>query len=194
MEPVTLLGIVAFVVTQTYFILRTMNNAKAKAEESSAAAQAANASQQEAITAQFTILSNENRRLQTRIDVLEAAAVVQAASVLAQEKELKQAQERAGRLEVEVGGLTNKVSVLETEKVMRVSELENERRQNEKQARELAATKAEVAGLQKRVSSLEGENAALRLILEKIQVVKVISEPEPDPDPPPTLHLEPKAA
>ena len=58
--------------------------------------------------------------------------------------------------------------------------------------RALVTANEKIAQLQERVSRLEGENTALRLLMDKISIVKV--DPDPDPDPPPTLHVEPKGA
>jgi chromosome segregation ATPase len=214
MDPVTLLGIIGFVVTQTYLILRTMNNAKAKADEATAASEAAAAAakdastrQQDAMTAQFTVFSNENRRLQSRVDALEtannsseaaflriSAELVDAKrAALVQKDELQHAQERAGRLEAEVKTLTEKVAVLDAALVARAGELERERMQVQTTNRALQVANEQIASLRDRVSNLEGENKALRLMFDKLRVVSV--EPDPDPpSPPPTLHLEPKAA
>jgi chromosome segregation ATPase len=207
-EPVTLLGIVAFVVTQTYLILRTMNNAKAKADEATAASEAAAAAakdastrQQDAMTAQFTVFSNENRRLQSRVDALETANNSSEAAFLRisaelvdtkraaqiQRDELKLAQERAGRLETEVKTLTEKVAVLDAALVARAGELERERMQVQTTNRALQVANEQIASLRDRVSRLEGENEALNKLLKQIRVVL----PEPDPDPPPTKRVIP---
>lgn len=186
-------GLIVFAVVQTLFMLRTANKARSKAEEAKAAAQEASTARDNAFTAQFNVFSSENRRLQARVDTLETAMAAQTMQGAAQEKELKTAQERAGRLEIEVKTLTEKVAVLETEKAQRAGELERERRQGEIQQRELASAKVEIAGLQQRVSHLEGENAALKLMLEKIQVVKVEPEPDPPPPTPPTSRVIPLA-
>lgn len=181
-----LAALLAFAGVNYVLITRSSHKADDKARNAATA-------QQQAITEQFTVLAVENRRLQSRVDTLEAAQVIQAASGLAQEKELKQAQERAGRLEIEVKTLTEKVAALETEKTVRAGELERERRQGETLNRSLLAANEQIAQLRDRVSKLEGENTALRLILEKIQVVKVDPEPDPPPNPPPpvALHVEP---
>jgi chromosome segregation ATPase len=209
MEPVTLLGIVAFVVTQTYFILRTMNNAKAKADEATAAqaaamaaAQESNTKQQNAVTAQFTRLSNDAVRLQTRIDTLElqadAANVdrVKVAAELIEAKnraderlnELRMAQENIARLMMEVKTLTEKVATLETERVVREAELVRERQQVQTTSHALATANDKIAGLQQRVSALEAENATLMMMFQKLNVIAVSpdgNQPPDLPDPPP---------
>jgi hypothetical protein len=67
----------------------------------------------------------------------------------------------------------------------------------------LATANDKIAGLQQRVSALEAENAVLRMMFAKLNVIAVSPdgkgppdgpEPPPDDDPPPTLHLEPRAA
>jgi chromosome segregation ATPase len=197
MDPVTLLGIIGFVVTQTYLILRTMNNAKAKADEATAASEAAAASakeaatrQQDAMTAQFTVFSNENRRLQSRVDTLEAAQVAMATTAAAQEKELRATQhtaelaqaahqaavEKATTLECEVQELRGKVMALESERTTRANDLARE-------TDRAAKLEREVTDLRARVARLEGENSALHKVIEKLNVVSVKHTPDDDPPP-----------
>jgi len=189
LEPITLIqqfgpwvGLIVFAAIQFLLMLRSTNKARSKAEEAAAAAREASTARDNAFTAQFTVFSEENRRLQQRVDTLETALAQQAAAGAVQQAAMKAAQDKAALLEVDVKTLTEKVAGLETERDARAGELERERRQSEIQQRELAAAKVEIASLQQRLSHIEGENAALRLMLEKIQIVKV--EPEPEPDPP----------
>lgn len=177
------------------------------ASKSEDAAKNAATAQQQAITAQFTTLAEDNRRLQARVDALEAAAdearaasMVMAAELneakreaVAQQKALIAAQEKAAQLEGSVKTLTDKVLALESEKVQRAGELERERVQGQALTRSLNSANAQIAQLKDRVSRLEGENAALKLMLEKLKVVEVKTDPDPDPDPdPPPLKVAAK--
>lgn len=177
-----------------YFLMRrsaskTEDDAKAAATET-----------QRAVTAQFMAMSVENRSLHVRIDALEAAKdAIEAehARIVAelteakrtaavQQAAMKAAQDKAALLEVDVKTLTEKVATLETERDARAGELERERRQVQTTKRELTSANEKIAQLQKRVQALEVENSAFRLLLDKIQVIKIDPDgTDPDPDPPP---------
>lgn len=164
-------------------------------------ARAAITAQQNAITAQFTEVSADNRRLHSEVQKLSAElATVRAdlhkaneerddlAQELAATKRMAEAAEaahkasaeRAAVLEKEVNELRGKVLTLETERTVRTDELKRETERASKLERE-------VHDLRARVARLEGENSALHQVLEKLNVVSV----KPPPDDPPT---EPKTA
>jgi hypothetical protein len=86
---------------------------------------------------------------------------------------------------------------------VRDAELARERLQVQTTSHALATANDKIAGLQQRVSALEAENATLKMLFAKLNVIAVSPdgkgppdgpEPPPDDDPPPTLHLEPRAA
>lgn len=191
-ELIRLVGLPAALIgigVATYFLIARRQNITTEAQ------QAAITAQQNAITAQFTALSNDARRMQARIDALEDAndeAVKERDKIAAelaetkrtsesQQSAMKAAQEQAARLALEVKTLTEKVAVLETEKAARAGELERERVQVQTTNRALVTANEKIASLQQRVQALEVENSAFRLLMDKIQVIKV----DPDPDPPP---------
>lgn len=191
-ELIRLVGLPAALIgigVATYFLIARRQNITTEAQ------QAAITAQTNAITAQFTALSNDARRLQSRIDALEDAndeAVKERDKIAAelvetkrtsesQQSAMKAAQEQAARLALEVKTLTEKVAALETEKAARAGELERERVQVQTTNRALVTANEKIASLQQRVQALEVENSAFRLLMDKIQVIKV----DPDPDPPP---------
>lgn len=206
-ELIRLVGLPAALIgigVATYFLIARRQNITTEAQ------QAAITAQQNAITAQFTALSNDARRMQARIDALEDAndeAVKERDKIAAelaetkhtaeaQQSAMKAAQEQAARLALEVKTLTEKVAVLETEKAQRAGELERERMQVQTTNRALVTANEKIAQLQERVSRLEGENTALRLLMDKISIVKVDPDPDPpDPKPPKVVNpnFEPEA-
>lgn len=187
--PLALIGIGV----ATYFLIARRQSITTEAQN------AANAAQAQAITAQFLAFAADTRRLQTRIDLLEEAKdaleaehtriVAELAetkrSAAVQEAAMKAAQGKAALLEGDVKALTEKVAVMESERAVRAAELERERVQVQTTSRSLQAANKQIAQLQERVHALEIENGAFKLLLEKIQVIKVDPDPDPDPDPPP---------
>lgn len=179
----------AFGAVNYLLIARSSRKAEDAASAAESARQDANTRQQDAITAQFTVLSNENRRLQARADALETAQAAMAAANATQAKELKETQhtaelakaahqtavEKAAALETQVRELQDKVTTLEAERMTRASELTRETERAMKLERE-------VHDLRARVNRLEGENSALHKVIEKLNVVSV--KPPPDDTPP----------
>lgn len=167
------------------FILLRERKSKTDAE-----AQRAATAQQNMITEKFTELFAENHALQAKLDALEATAneaqiaATKTAIELEQVRkvadshrvDLLQAQERAARMEEEVKTLTQKVSALETEKASWSDDLDAERKKLQLNSQMLTAANARIAELQQRVSTLEGENNTFRLLLQKLDVVKVDPE------------------
>jgi chromosome segregation ATPase len=180
----------AFGAVNYLLIARSSRKAEDAASAAESAREEANTRQQDAITAQFTVFSNENRRLQSRVDTLEAAQVTMAAAAAAQEKELKstqhtaelaqaahqQAVEKAAALEREVQELRGKVTALEAERTTRANDLARE-------TDRAAKLEREVTDLRARVARLEGENSALHKVIEKLNVVSVKHTPDDDPPP-----------
>jgi chromosome segregation ATPase len=182
----------AFGAVNYLLIARSSRKAEDAASAAESARDEANTRQQDAITAQFTVLATENRRLQARVDTLEAAQVAMAAANAVQEKELRatqhtaelaqaahqQAVEKATALECEVQELRGKVQALEAERTTRANDLARE-------TDRAAKLEREVTDLRARVARLEGENSALHKVIEKLNVVSVKPHPDDDPDPPP---------
>jgi chromosome segregation ATPase len=180
----------AFGAVNYLLIARSSRKAEDAASAAESAREDANTRQQDAVTAQFTVFSNENRRLQARVDTLEAAQVAMAAASAVQEKELRatqhtaeltqaahqQAVEKASALECEVQELRGKVTALEAERTTRANDLARE-------TDRAAKLEREVHELRMRVAKQEGEIAALDKIIKAFRLVSVL--PPPDDDPPP---------
>jgi chromosome segregation ATPase len=169
-------------------------------------AQAAITAQQNALTAQFTAQSEDNRKLHAELQSVRAEQVAQHAQLdaaraarddLAQDlaatkrtadaaqSAQKASDARAAELSKELDALRTKVQQLETERTARTEELKRETERATKLERE-------VTDLRGRVARLEGENNALHKVIDKLNVVSVKApDPDPDPDTPPTARVRP---